>query len=479
LRLQALPLRDSYRTCEDHVLSTIRELSPKLRERKISPVELTRDCLARIDKLNPTLNAYIRVTAESALEQARVAEREIQHGDYRGPLHGIPIGLKDIIDTAGTRTTAASAQFKDRIPTEDAEVVRRLRGAGVIILGKQNLHEFAYGGSSMISFFGEVHNPWDTSRITGGSSGGSAASVAAALGFAALGTDTAGSIRLPAAYCGVVGLKPTYGRVSARGVIPLSKSYDHVGPITNSVYDAALMLQVLAGYDPGDPASIDAPVPNLVARFDQRPPNLHIGVPREFFFDSLHPEVAEAIEKAIKVFRELHAEIRDVKLAVPTDRTLASAEAYAYHEPFVARSPQLYQPATLARIQSGANLSADDLLRARRELQASRDAIRRIFDEVDVLLTPTVPIPPPVIADLRERPDNLRPQELIMLRNTRPFNVWGIPTISVPCGLTKDGLPIGLQLAAAPWREGVVLQAAHAYEQVTKWNKKMPSLANF
>ncbi len=456
------------------MLFTICELSRKLRDRDISPVELTQHCLVLIEKLNPALNAFITVTADRALERARGAEREIFRGDYRGPLHGIPIGLKDIIDTAGVRTTAGSALFKDRIPAEDSEVVRRLRCGGAIILGKQNLHEFAYGGSSLISFFGEVHNPWDAARITGGSSGGSAASVAAALGFAAVGTDTAGSIRLPAAYCGVVGFKPTYGRVSARGVIPLSSSYDHVGPIANSVFDAALMLQVLSGYDPVDPASIDAPVPDFVAAIAQPTPRLRVGVPRAFFFDGLHPEVAAAIEKAIELFRELHAEIREVKPEVSTDRTLASAEAYAYHEPFVARSPELYQPATLARIRSGENISADDALRASQELEASRNAIGKIFDEVDVLLTPTVPVPPPVIADLREHPDDLRPQELVMLRNTRPFNVWGIPTISVPCGFTKDGLPIGLQLAAAPWREDVVLQAAHAYEQATDWHKRMP-----
>ena len=468
----------SLRSVEDYVRPTIQQLSRQIRDRAISPVELTRDCLARIEKLNPTLNAFITVMSDSALAEARRAEQEILRGEWRGPLHGIPIGLKDILDTAGVRTTAASALFKNRIPTEDAEVVRRLRVAGAIISGKQNLHEFAYGGSSMISLFGEVHNPWDATRLAGGSSGGSAASVATALGFAAVGTDTAGSIRLPAAYCGVVGLKPTYGRVSARGVVPLSWSYDHVGPIANSVYDAALMLQVLAGYDAADPASIDAPVPDFTAAIAQPvaqlTPKLRIGVLRAFFFDDLHPEIAAAIEKAIELFRELHAEIRDVKLEVSTDRTLASAEAYAYHELFVARSPELYQPATLARIQSGAYVSTPDALRASRDLQASRHAIRKIFDEVDVLLTPTVPIPPPVIADLLKHPDNLRPQELIMLRNTRPFNVWGIPAISVPCGFTGDGLPIGLQLAAAPWREDVVLQAAHAYEQATDWHKRMP-----
>src|SRR5450631_3383143 len=456
---------------------TLVEAMAMMRRKAVSPVELAQAFIARIERLNPALNAFITVTAEQALQQARGAEAEIQRGQWRGPLHGMPLALKDLIDTAGVRTTAASAVFKDRIPTEDAEVVRRLKAAGAVLLGKLNMHEFAYGGTSVPSYYGAVHNPWNLLRIAGGSSGGSAAAVAAGLCIGALGSDTAASIRQPAAHCGVVGLKPTYGRVSTRGVIPLSWSYDHVGPIANSVYDAASMLQVLAGYDPADPASIDAPVPDFVAAIAQLPPKLRIGVPRAFFFDDLHSEVAAAIEKAIERFRELRAEIREVKLEVSTDRTLASAEAYAYHEPFVARSPEFYQPATLARIQSGAKISASDALRAIRDLQASRHAIRNIFDEVDVLLTPTVPIPPPVIADLQKHPDNLRPQELIMLRNTRPFNVWGIPTISVPCGFTKDGLPIGLQLAAAPWREDVVLQAAHAYEQATEWHNMMPESA--
>ncbi len=467
----------SLRSVEDHVRPTIQQLSRQIRDRAISPVELTRDCLARIENLNPKLNAFITVLADSALDQARRAEREIHSGNYRGPLHGIPIGLKDLIDTAGTRTTAASGVFKDRIPTEDAEVVRRLRAAGAIVLGKQNLHEFAYGGSSIISFFGEIHNPWDTSRVAGGSSGGSAASVAAGLGFAAVGSDTGGSIREPAAFCGVVGIKPTYGRVSARGVVPLSWSLDHIGPLTNSVADAALLLQILAGYDPGDPSSIDVPVGDFANHLDRFPNKLRIGVPRAFFFDELHPDVAQATENAIKVLAGLHAEIRDVKLDVSTDRTVFTSEAWAYHEPFVTRSPELYQPATLARIQSGANTSAAVALRARRELEARRHAIRATFEEVDILLTPTVPAPPPTISDLKAHPDQLRPAELLMLRNTRPFNEWGIPAISVPCGFTKDGLPIGLQLAAAPWREDVVLQVAHAYEQATEWHNKMPGTA--
>src|ERR1700675_4451449 len=311
LRLQALR-----RSSEEQVLFTICELSRKIRDREISPVELTHHCLVLIEKLNPALNAYITVTAESALERARLAEREIFRGAYLGPLHGIPIGLKDIIDVAGVGTTAASAQFKDRVPGEDAEVVRRLRCGGAVFLGKQNLHEFAYGGSSIISCFGEVHNPWNTTRVAGGSSGGSAASGAAALGFAARRTDTARSLLLPAAYCGVVGLKPTYGRVSTRGVIPLSPSLDHVGPIANSVYDVALMLQVMTGRASADPCA----EPSFISAFDELPPNLRVGVPREHFFDGLHAEVADAIEKAIQVFAALHVEIRDVKLEVPTDR---------------------------------------------------------------------------------------------------------------------------------------------------------------
>ena len=451
---------------------TIHQLSQEIRKRSLSPVELTRDCLTRIEKLNPKLNAFITVLADSALDQVRRAEQEIQSGNYRGPLHGIPIGLKDILDTAGIRTTAASAQYKDRVPTEDAEVVRRLRTAGAVILGKQNLHEFAYGGSSLISFFGEVHNAWNPARVAGGSSGGSATSVAAGLGLAAIGTDTAGSVRLPAACCGVVGLKPTFGRVSARGVVPLAWSYDHVGPIANSVYDAALMLQVLAGYDAGDPAGVDAPVPDYTATLEKLP-KLRIGVPRAFFFDDLHPEVAAAIEKAIEVFRGLHAEIRDVKLEVSTDRTLSSAESWAFHEPMVSRSPDLYQPETLRRIKSAMNTTAAAALRARRELDAARHAIRGVFDDVDILLTPCVPIPPPLISELQKNPENLRPAELLMLRNTRPFNVWGIPTISVPCGFTSDGLPIGLQLAGPLWREDLVLQTAHAYERATEWHLRI------
>src|ERR1700722_16313907 len=453
------------------VPQTILELAPQLRQRKISPVELTRECLAHIEKHNPTLNAFITVTAESALAAARAAEAEIARGDWRGPLHGIPIALQDQIDTAGVRTTAASKRHKDRIPTEDAEVVRRLKQAGAVIVGKNNLHEFAYGGSSLVSYFGDIHNPRDPARIAGGSSSGSAAAVAAGLCYAAIGTDTAGSIREPASLCGCVGLKPTYGRVSSRGVIPLALSLDHVGPLATTVADAAVVLQAIAGYDPADITTPNVPVADYVSPLREGVKTLRVGVPRNFFYEDLDPEVAAAVEQALAVIKTLVAEVRELKLEVPTDRTLQMAESYAYHKPNAAETPDLYQPETLRRILAGAEISAADYIQRRRELEQSRRTIGDAFANIDLLITPTTPIPAPLIADLKANPDNLRPAELKLLRNTRPFNVWGLPAMSVPCGFTKTGLPIGLQIAGPHWREDLGLRLAGAYEQGTRWHE--------
>jgi aspartyl-tRNA(Asn)/glutamyl-tRNA(Gln) amidotransferase subunit A len=453
-------------------MTTISELAQRLRRRKVSPVEITQECLARIDRLNPALNAFITVTAESALAGARQAQAEILRGEWRGPLHGVPVALKDLIDTAGIRTTAASALHKDRIPTHDAEVVRRLRQAGAVLIGKNNLHEFAYGGSSLISYFGDAHNPWNRGHIAGGSSGGSAAAVVAGLAYAAIGTDTAGSVREPAALCGCVGLKPTYGRVSSRGVIPLSLSLDHVGPLAATVEDAAIVLQSIAGYDAADITSADVPVSDYVSGLREGVRALRVGVPRAYFFDDLDPEVASAMEHALSGIRSLGAEIKEVQLEVPTDRTLQMAEAYAYHAENVAKNPELYQPETLRRIRSGQKVSATEYIQQRRDLDEARRSVRAVFADVDVLVMPTMPMPAPAIADLRATPDALRPAELKLLRNTRPFNVWGLPTISVPCGFTQSGLPIGLQIAGPHWREDLVLRVAHAYEQATAWHKR-------
>jgi len=450
----------------------ISELAERLRRREISPVEITQDCLGRIERLNPALNAFITVTAETALAEARRAEAEILRGEWRGPLHGVPVGLKDLIDTAGVRTTAASALYKDRVPNQDAEVVRRLRRAGAVIVGKNNLHEFAYGGSSLVSYFGEVHNPWELGRIAGGSSGGSAAAVVAGLVYAAIGTDTAGSIREPAALCGCVGLKPTYGRVSSRGVIPLSSSLDHVGPLAATVSDAAIVLQAIAGYDSADITSLDMPVADYVSALREGAKSLRVGVPRAYFFEGLDAEVASAMEHALRGISTLVAKIKEVQLDVPTDRTLQAAESYAYHAENVAKMPELYQPETVRRIRSGEKVSAGEYIERQRELEQARRGIGQVFADVDVMVTPTMPMPAPAIADLKADPEASRPAELKLLRDTRPFNVWGLPAISVPCGFTQSGLPIGLQIAGPHWREDLVLRLAHAYEQATAWHKR-------
>jgi aspartyl-tRNA(Asn)/glutamyl-tRNA(Gln) amidotransferase subunit A len=455
---------------------TIDEASHLLRGRKISPVELTQVCLDRIQRFNPRLNAFITVTADAALAQAREAEAQIQKGQWRGPLHGIPLALKDIFDTAGVRTTAASALFQDRVPTEDSEVVRRLKEAGAVLLGKLNMHEFAYGGSSVISFFGPVRNPWSTEHVAGGSSSGSAVAVAAGLCYGAIGSDTGGSIRQPSADCGTVGLKPTYGRVSTRGVIPLSWSYDHVGPITRTVKDAMLMLQVLAGYDPGDATTADVPVPDYSAALARRPEALRVGVPRAHFFEKLDPEVEAAITTALSEIGKLAASIQEVEMPASNDTTILRAEAYAYHFDNIKKSPELYQPETLRRIRSAEDITTVAYIKARRKVDEYRRTISKIFGTVDVLITPTSPVPPFKIAELLANLDDLRTKEILMLRNTRPFNILGLPTISVPCGFTKSGLPIGMQITAAPWAEANVLKLAQAYEQQTTWHSRRPNL---
>lgn len=451
---------------------TITELAQRLRRRELSPVEVTRACLDRIEKLNPVLNAFITVTAELALAEARAAEAEILRGQWRGPLHGVPVALKDLIDTAGVRTTSASALHKDRTPEADAEVVRRLRQAGAVIVGKNNLHEFAYGGSSLVSYFGDAHNPWHLGRITGGSSGGSAAAVAAGLACAAIGTDTAGSVREPSSLCGCVGLKPTYGRVSSRGVIPLSSSLDHVGPLAASVADVAVVLQAIAGYDASDITSKDHPVADYVGTLQEDVKKLRVGVARQYFFDDLDAEVAAAMEHALHGLQTLVAQMKEVKLDVPTDRKLQMAESYACHAEGVSKTPELYQAETVRRIRNGEAVTAAEYIQGRRELELARRGISAVFADVDLLVTPTTPMPAPLIADLRANPDDLRPAELRLLRNTRPFNVWGTPAISVPCGFTQSGLPIGLQIAGPHWREDLVLRVAHAYEQATAWHKR-------
>ncbi|MGE5110166.1 MAG: amidase [Acidobacteriaceae bacterium] len=458
----------------DLVFLSVHEAAELFRTRKASSVDLTRASLERIERWNPVLNAFITVTAEGALREAEAADAEVARGEYRGALHGIPIALKDLVDTAGVRTTAASAVYENRVPEQDATVVRKLRNAGAVFLGKLNLHEFAYGGSGLISHFGPVRNPWDTNRITGGSSSGSAAAVAAGLCFAAIGTDTAGSIRLPSALCGITGLKPTYGLVSAAGVVPLSFSYDHVGPMTRNALDAAIMLDAIAGYDPEDPTSAHIPFSPAASKLSQSPRAPRLGTTTELFETELDPEVERIYQDAVERLATIvGSHPKKVALPVESSTVVRMVEPYAYHEPLLEQNASRYQPSTLDRIRAGEGISASKYLEVRRALELMRRRSVAIFENVDVVATPTVPCLPFRIDDLLDNPTELRPKEIRMLRNTRHFNTLGWPAITVPCGLAK-GLPVGLQLAAAPGKDALLLQLAHAFEKETGWPEKIP-----
>ncbi|MGB8130209.1 MAG: amidase [Candidatus Angelobacter sp.] len=459
---------------EFHLLD-LSEASRAVQKKEVSPVELTQACLARIEKLNPTLKAFITVTGTAALEAARKAEAEIARGEWKGPLHGIPLAVKDLVETAGVKTTAASAVLKDYVPASDAEVIRRLKSAGAILLGKLNLHEFAYGGSGIIGHFGPARNPWNTEHVTGGSSSGSAVAVAACLCYGAIGTDTAGSIRLPAAFCGITGLKPTYGLVSARGVIPLSWSLDHVGPMARTAADVALMLQAIAAYDPQDVASQKFPPVYYPSAMEESISSLRLGVARDYW-NEVDGEIAAAVDSAVATLSKLTSGAQEVELPTETDRTLVRCEAYAYHQKFLAGSEKDYNPETLRRIRSGSDVTAPQYIHAQHELLQQRRQILQMFARVDLVMTPTTPLLAPTFTELQAAPDQLRNQEMIMLRNTRPFNVYGLPSLSLNCGFSKSGLPIGLQIIGAPGNEGIVLALAHAYQKQTNWHKEKPAL---
>ena len=449
------------------------ELSALIQKKSVSPVEATNACLARIEKLNPVLNAYITVTAESALTEAKKAEEEISRGAWRGPLHGVPVAMKDLVETAGVRTTAASAVLKDNVPAQDAEIVRRLKGAGAVLLGKLNLHEFAYGGSGFIGHYGPARNPWNTAHITGGSSSGSGTAVAAGLCYGAIGTDTAGSIRLPAACCGIVGLKPSHGLVSVRGVIPLSWTLDHVGPMTRSAADAALILQVIASYDAHDLGSQKFPPVFYPSAIEEKTSGLRLGRPAEYW-EGVNPEIQQAANEALATLSSLTAGSRDVDLSVSSDYTIVRCESFTYHQKYLPARAGEYHPETLRRINSGAEITAPQYVQSYRDLLKARREILQLFEKVDMLVTPTCPLLPPSFSELEAAPQELRNHELVLLRNTRPINAYGLPAISVPCGFSSSGLPIGLQIIGAPGAEGAVLALAHAYQQQTDWHKRRP-----
>jgi aspartyl-tRNA(Asn)/glutamyl-tRNA(Gln) amidotransferase subunit A len=451
---------------------TLGQASAALRARVVSSVELTQACLDRIDRYNPLLNAFITVDAEGALETARSIDADLMQGQRPGPLQGIPIALKDNIDTAGIRSTGASEVFENRVPEEDAEVARRLKGAGAVLLGKLNLHEFAYGGSSTTTHFGTMHNPWNLDHITGGSSGGPAAAVSSDLCFAALGTDTAGSVRGPAAHCGIAGLKPTYGRVSTRGVMTLSWTLDHVGPLGKTVEDVALMLNVIAGHDRLEPTTVAVPVPDYARALGQPTGRLRIGVPQSPFWENLDPEVEQAAGIALELMSDLTSgPAREIELPPSgSPATIWGAEAYAYHTPWITTTPELYQPGTRRSLEGAADAPSGEYAEALREVNLLRQQIRAVFEDVDVLILPTMKEPAGRL-DGDQGPGRGN--------NNVAFDVFGLPSISVPCGFTESGLPIGVQIVGAHWAESTVLALAYAYEQSTTWHTIGPPMESY
>jgi len=460
---------------------TVANAAKALRERAVSPLELTQAYLQRIDALNPRVNAYISVTAERALADARRATEEIAAGRSRGPLHGIPLALKDLYETAGIRTTGGGKIHANHVPAQDCTVARRLRDAGTVLLGKLNTHEYAYGVTTNNPHYGPTRNPWNLEHIPGGSSGGSGAAIAAGLATATLGTDTGGSIRMPASVCGVVGLKPTYGRVSKAGVLPLSYLFDHAGPITRSVEDAALLLNAIAGYDAADPTTIRVPVDDYSADLALGLSGLRIGIPRGYFYDHLEDDVAAAVERAIADLRALGAQVHEIEIPG------VAAGVGALFALVLAEAQEIHSRALPARLTDfGADVRAllaspspdsTSLMSGLRARDALTVAMRSALESVDLLVTPTTPIVAARIGQDTIAYGGIEESILnAMIRCTAPFNATGLPALSIPCGFTRAGLPVGLQIAGRPFDEVTVLRAGHAYEQATQWHMRDPAI---
>jgi aspartyl-tRNA(Asn)/glutamyl-tRNA(Gln) amidotransferase subunit A len=469
----------------DLVWTPMTELARLIAARAVSPVEVARAHLDRIAALDGKLKSYITVTGETALAAARAAEAAVMAGGALGPLHGVPVGLKDLYCTKGVRTTGGSRILADWVPSEDATVVSRLAGAGAVLLGKLNMHEFAYGPEGVNPHYGSPWNPWDphAHRVCGGSSSGSGAAVAAGLCPGALGSDTGGSIRIPSSLCGISGIKPTYGRVSRAGVLPLAWSLDHVGPMCRSAADCALMLGAMAGYDPRDPTTSVLPVPDYMAALTGSVKGLRVGVLRGFFTDSAGAAQREAVGQAVKTLEGLGASIHEVnletmKLTAGASYAVISAEAYAYHEQWVKTRAREYGADVIERLRVGAFVSGADYLKGQRVRSLVRGEVEAGLARLDVLVAPATPIAATEVGQSDVEIDGerlgVRPS---LIRFTRPFNLTGHPAASVPCGLTPDGLPIGLQIIGRPFDEATVLRVADAYQRATDWHTRRPPLA--
>ncbi len=450
----------------------MREASDQIRARKISPVELTQACLERIQTFNPKMDAWITVMREQALAQARILEQEQAAGNLRGPLHGIPIGLKDNIDAEHVRTTAGSRTLSANIAAADAEVTARLRSAGAIFVGKCNMHIFASGATSAVSYYGPVRNPWNLALIAGGSSGGSAAAVAMRNCFAALGTDTGGSIRTPSAMCGVTGLKGTYGRVSIRGIVPLTWSLDHCGPIARTVEDAALVFQAIAGYDRLDLQSVDVPVPDYMLAIGAPVKQFRLGIAPQFY-DGLDADVASAMDAALAQLNKMTRGSKEIEMPSILG-TGASSEGTVYREMLGGANGGGAGDGG----GSGAGARAVDYIHEWRALRQVRRAVDiEVFrkQDVDLIVTPTIRLLPWTIEEELTRVANNKPG-VPTPGNTRALDDYGLPTVTVPCGISKSGLPAGLQISGANWRESDVLALGHAWQQATDWHTKQPGL---
>jgi aspartyl-tRNA(Asn)/glutamyl-tRNA(Gln) amidotransferase subunit A len=471
---------------------TIGDIAPVIRKKQISPLELTKRYLDRIKTLNPVLNAYLAMTEEGALAAAKRAEREISKGNYRGPLHGIPFSIKDNIAVKGATTTAGSKILSDWVPDFDATVVERLKEAGAVILGKTNMHEWAKGSNSINPFYGTSRNPWDTTRIPGGSSGGSAVAVAAGLCLASLGTDSAGSVRNPASLCGTVGLKPTLGRVSSFGGVAGTGGYtvNHFGVITRTVKDCALVLGHIAGHDPKDPLSSDEPVQNYTKLIGRPVKGMKVGIIKGGYFDEgLTNEVRHAFDEALKLLKTLGMKTQEITIPhmdlVPALQAASTRpEANSDHDHYLRTRPRDYSPGLLYGLIAGLLIPAPVYVTAQRIRRLLCQEFDTAFESVQVIVAPTLFTPAPTIEDcnrgyieadgkrinLADRAGNF------LTRYTIPFNVTGLPTISISCGFSSSGLPIGMQISAPPFQEGRVFQVAHAYERATEWHKRTPQL---
>lgn len=449
---------------------SLARVAREIRDKQVSPVEVVGHLLERIESVNGRLNAYVTVLPEKALAAAKQAEGEALAGESRGPLHGVPVALKDIFYTEGVLTSMGSAFFADHVPDHSATVATRLEEAGAILVGKTNTTEFAYGPTGDVSYFGPTRNPHDTGRITGGSSSGSGAAVAAGLCYGALGSDTGGSVRIPASCCGIVGMKPTFGRVSKHGVFPLAWSLDHVGPMTRTVEDNAILLGVLAGPDERDPHSVYRGPEDFASRLGEGIRGSAVGVPDAFYFEGLDGEVEQKVEEAVGTLVSLGAEVRPVELpnleeVLQSYRLILASEAYAIHEERLGERPDLYSDEVRERLLAAEAFKAFEYARARRTRDAALRAFDRVFGEVEVLLAPTLPILP---TEIGQRKMNLRGREELVLptltRLMGPMNLMGFPSLSVPCGTSSSGLPIGLQLMGRPFDEANLYRFGDAFE---------------